>query len=93
MRLVRYAICSVSTEHTEQQSNRATEHSAGHVTHRSAVLAAGRNERRCMQTPLPGASLQECYTMIVSRAQPSLLKDKPHQALFQTKFCELTIPE
>ena len=41
-----YATCSVSTEHTEQQSNRATEHSAGHVTQRSAVLAAGRDERR-----------------------------------------------
>ena len=41
-----YATCSVSTEHTEQQSNIATEHSAGHVTHRSAVLAAGRDERR-----------------------------------------------
>jgi hypothetical protein len=26
------ATCSVSTEHTEQQSNRAAEHSAGHVT-------------------------------------------------------------
>jgi hypothetical protein len=47
---VRYAICSVSTEHTEQQSNRATEHSAGHVTHRSAVLAAGRDERRRIRT-------------------------------------------
>ena len=45
-----YAICSVSTEHTEQQSNRATEHSAGHVTHRSAVLAAGRDERRRIRT-------------------------------------------
>jgi hypothetical protein len=55
---VRRAACSVSTEHTEQQSNRATEHSAGHVTHRSAVLAAGRNERCCIQTMLPGASLQ-----------------------------------
>jgi hypothetical protein len=55
---VRRAACSVSTEHTEQQSNRATEHSAGHVTHRSAVLAAGRNERRCIQTMLPGVSLQ-----------------------------------
>jgi hypothetical protein len=30
----------------EQQSNRATEHSAGHVIQRSAVLAAGRDERR-----------------------------------------------
>ena len=49
-RLVRYATCSVSTEHTEQQSNRVTEHSAGHVTHRSAVLAAGRDERRRIQT-------------------------------------------
>ena len=49
-RLVRYATCSVSTEHTEQQSNRATEHSAGHVTHRSAVLAASRDERRRIQT-------------------------------------------
>jgi hypothetical protein len=37
-----YATCSVSTEHTEQQSNRATEHSAGHVTQRSPVLAGGR---------------------------------------------------
>ena len=46
----KYAICSVSTEHTEQQSNRATEHSAGHVTHRSAVLAAGRDERRRIRT-------------------------------------------
>lgn len=36
-RLVGSTTCSVSTEHTEQQSNRATEHSAGHVTHRSAV--------------------------------------------------------
>ena len=45
-RLVRSATCSVSIEHTEQQSNRATEHSAGHVTQRSAVLAAGRDERR-----------------------------------------------
>jgi hypothetical protein len=51
------ATCSVSTERSEQQSNRATERSAGHVTHRSAVLAAGRNERRCIQTMLPGASL------------------------------------
>ena len=49
-RLVRYATCSVSTEHTEQQSNRATEHSAGHVTHLSAVLAAGRDGRRRIQT-------------------------------------------
>ena len=40
----------MSTEHTEQQSNRATEHSAGHVTHRSAVLAAGRDERRRIKT-------------------------------------------
>jgi hypothetical protein len=31
---------------TEQQRNRATEHSAGHVVARSAVLAAGRDERR-----------------------------------------------
>jgi hypothetical protein len=31
----------------EQQS---TEHSAGHVTRRSAVLAAGRDERRCYLT-------------------------------------------
>jgi hypothetical protein len=45
-RLVRSATGSVSIEHTEQQSNRATEHSAGHVTQRSAVLAAGRDERR-----------------------------------------------
>jgi hypothetical protein len=36
----------MSTEHTEQQSNRAIEYSVGHVTYRSAVLAAGRNERR-----------------------------------------------
>ena len=43
---MRYATCSVSTEHTEQQSNRATEHSAGHVTTCSVVLAAGRDERR-----------------------------------------------
>jgi hypothetical protein len=43
---VRSVTCSISIEHTEQQSNRATEHSAGHVTQRSAVLAAGRNERR-----------------------------------------------
>jgi hypothetical protein len=35
-----YATCSVSTERTEQQSNRATEHSAGHVTHRSAGLGS-----------------------------------------------------
>lgn len=31
-RLVRCATCSVSTEHIEQQSSRAIEHSAGHVT-------------------------------------------------------------
>jgi hypothetical protein len=81
-RLVRHAACSVSTEHTEQQSNRATEHSAGHVTHRSAVLAAGRDARRRMQTPLHGASLHylatcansriarfECF---ISSAQPSI---------------------
>jgi len=37
-----YATCAVSTEQTEQQSSRAAEHSAGHVTHRSAVLAGGR---------------------------------------------------
>ena len=49
-----YATCSVSTEHTEQQSNRATEHSAGHVTHRSAVLAAGRDGRRRIQTSCLG---------------------------------------
>jgi hypothetical protein len=45
-----HATCSVSTERTEQQSNRATEHSAGHVTYYSAVLAAGRDERRRIQT-------------------------------------------
>ena len=60
-RLVWYATCSVSTEHTEQQSNRATEHSAGHVTQRSAVLAAGRDERRRLSDPLPEASLQCHY--------------------------------
>ena len=43
---MRYATCSVSTEHTEQQSNRATEHSAGYVIYHSAVLAASRDERR-----------------------------------------------
>jgi hypothetical protein len=47
---VRYATCSVSPERAEQQSNRATEHSAGHVTLRSAVLAVGRDERRRIQT-------------------------------------------
>jgi hypothetical protein len=30
-------LCPVSTERTEQQSNRATEHSVGHVTYRSAA--------------------------------------------------------
>ena len=45
-RLVWYATCSVSIEHIEQQSNRATEHSVGYVTQRSAILAAGRDERR-----------------------------------------------
>ena len=53
-----YATCPVSTEHTEQQSNRATEHSAGHVTQRSAVLAAGRDDRRRLSDLLPEASLQ-----------------------------------
>jgi len=52
-----YAACSVSKEHTEQQSNRATEHSTAHVTHRSAVLAAGRTS--LLPIPLPGASLQQ----------------------------------
>jgi hypothetical protein len=54
-----YATCSVSTERTEQQSNRATEHSAGHVTHRSAGLAAGRDERRRIQT----SCLRPYYTI------------------------------
>jgi hypothetical protein len=39
--------CSLLCVH---RAYRATEHSAGHVTHRSAVLAAGRNERRCSPT-------------------------------------------
>jgi hypothetical protein len=55
-----YATCSVSTERTEQQSNRATEHSAGHVTHSSAGLAAGRDERRRIQT-----SCLRLYHMLV----------------------------
>jgi hypothetical protein len=33
-----YATCSVAAEQTEQQSSRATEHSAGHVIPRSATL-------------------------------------------------------
>ena len=57
-RLVRYATCSVSTEHTEQQSNRATEHSAGHVTHRSACLGSGSRRTSSHTDLLPEASLQ-----------------------------------
>jgi hypothetical protein len=80
-RLVRHAACSVSTEHTEQQSNRATEHSAGHVTHRSAVLAAGRNERRRMQTPLPGASLQAAAREASQAISLHGSKQQPYEAL------------
>ena len=58
---MRSATCSVSTEHIEQQSNRATEHSAGHVTQRSAVLAAGRDERRRYLT----VCLRPHYSLIV----------------------------
>ena len=47
---MRYVTYSMSTEHIEQQSNRATEHSTGHVTHRSAVLVAGRDEHRRIRT-------------------------------------------
>lgn len=60
-----YATCSVSTEHTEhteQQSNRATEHSAGHVTQRSAVLAAWSRRTSSLSDPLPEASLHRLGT-------------------------------
>lgn len=40
------------------QSSRAAEHSEGHVTHRSADLAADRSERRSSLDLLPEASLQ-----------------------------------
>lgn len=54
------------------QSSRATEHSAGHVTQRFAVLAAGRNERRCMQTPLPGALLHPGSCVVLGDAPHSV---------------------
>jgi hypothetical protein len=41
-----HAACSVSTEHTEQQSNRATEHSAYHVTAALLSWQLGSDERR-----------------------------------------------
>jgi hypothetical protein len=52
-RLVYPVLCSVSTEHTEQQSNRATEHFAGQVTHRSAAWQLIVRERRYSHDPLP----------------------------------------
>ena len=66
---MRSATCSVSTEHTEQQSNRATEHSAGHVTQRSAVLAAGRDERRryltfCLRPHYTGKGFRDEQTFL-----------------------------
>ena len=52
-----YATCSVSTEHIEQQSNRATEHSAGHVTQRSAGLGSWSQQTSLPPDLLPEASL------------------------------------
>lgn len=53
-----YATCSVSTEHTEQQSNRATEHSAGHVTIALLSWQMDISERRRYTT----FCLRLCYT-------------------------------
>jgi hypothetical protein len=55
-RLVRYSTYSLYSTYSIQCS-RVTEYSADHMTHRSAVSAAGRNECRCLLTPLRWASL------------------------------------